>query len=313
MSEKVLVALGGNAILQTGEKGTADEQSAHVRQCAKHLAEIVAEGSRIAITHGNGPQVGDMLIKEEMAKGVLPPMPLDICGAQTQGMIGYMLQRSMDIECRTHGLKQPVVTVVSQVVVEGDDPAFADPVKFVGPYYTGMQASRLRAEKEWTIKKDGEKGYRRVVPSPEPVSIVEGPLIKSLFDQGAIVVACGGGGISVTEDENGELQGVEAVIDKDHTAALLAREIGADVLLILTDIPNVAVDFDKPSRRAIDTLSASEARSLLAEGQFPPGSMGPKVESAVRFVEAGGKRSLITSLELGRRALSGDAGTTIVA
>lgn len=313
IGKKVLVALGGNAILRHRETGTAEEQLGHIRETSKHLVDIVDEGHRIAITHGNGPQVGDILVQQEVAKDALPPMPLDICGAETQGMIGYMLQRSLDQELTERGELVAVVTILTQVHVDKDDPAFGNPTKFIGPYYTAFQAHRLAEEKGWSVAEDSGKGYRRVVPSPEPQRILEADSIKRLFDAGAIVIACGGGGVPVTHDETGTLVGVEAVVDKDHSAAVMGRVVGADVLLILTDVDAAAINYGKRTEEHLAELSVAEAGEYLEAGEFPQGSMGPKVESAVRFVEAGGELSIITSLERAKEALDGRAGTRICA
>ncbi len=311
MSRSVLIALGGNAILQHKEKGTSEEQFENVRKTCEEMVRLVAEGYRIAITHGNGPQVGDILLKNEIAKNTLPAMPLDVCGAESQGMIGYMMQQSMYNELRKAGLNIPVATVLTQTLVRKDDPAFQSPTKPIGPFYTAMEASRLRVEKGWTVINDSGRGYRRVVPSPIPASITEGSVIKELFNQGTIVIACGGGGVPVLADENGALQGVEAVIDKDHGAALLATLISADILLILTDVEKVALNYGRPNQKDIDDMTTGEAKMYLAEGHFPGGSMGPKVESAIRFLEAGGERAIITSIGRALDALKGKAGTTI--
>ncbi len=308
---KVLIALGGNAILRRGEKGTAEEQIAHVRNTAEQLVWLVSEGDQIAITHGNGPQVGDILLKNEMAKEMLPPMPLDVCGAESQGMIGYMLQQAMDGALRAKGIRTPVVTVMTQTLVDRADPAFGHPTKPIGPFYSEAEATRLRAEKGWTVINDSGRGYRRVVPSPTPVEFVEGEVLKSLFESGVIVIASGGGGVPVTRDDSGKMAGVEAVLDKDRSAALLASLLGVDVLLILTDVDKVYLDYGKPSARPVTRMSLEECKGYLAAGQFPEGSMGPKVESATRFVEAGGKKSIITSLSTAKEALAGRAGTTI--
>ena len=305
MAKKVLIALGGNALLQSKEKGTAEEQLAHVDETCKHLIEIILEGYSIAITHGNGPQVGDILLKDEMCKDKFPAMPLDICGAESQGLIGYMIQRSLDNRLKMAGMSKPVVTILTQTLVDKNDPAFKDPSKPIGPFYDQKQP-------QWSMVEEAGKGFRRVVPSPEPVDIVEGAAILELIKKGAVVVACGGGGIPVIKIDGGMLQGVEAVIDKDHTAAVLAKVIGADTLMILTDVEKVFLNFGRPDQKALDKLTAAEAKKLISDGQFPRGNMKPKVESCVRYVEGGGKRAIITSLEKAKLALDGKAGTQIV-
>jgi carbamate kinase len=312
MGKKILVALGGNAILKHGENGTAEEQFENVKKTCKILVDLICEGHKIAITHGNGPQVGDILLKNELSKNSLPPMPLDVCGAESQGMIGYMLQQSMHNELKSAGLDISIVAVITQTLVDKNDPAFKNPTKPIGPLYTAMEASTLRKEKGWTIINDGGRGYRRVVSSPNPTAIVESVSIKELYDHGVIVIACGGGGIPlITNDDNMTLQGVEAVIDKDHAAALFATLISADILLILTDVDKVALNYGRPDQKELDAITIEDAEKYLAEGHFPAGSMGPKVESAIRFVRSGGEKAIITSIEFAKSSLQGSGGTTI--
>lgn len=311
VTKKVLVALGGNAILKHREKGTAEEQFENVRETCKNLVGLLLEGYRIAITHGNGPQVGDIILKNDLARNTLPPMPADVCGAESQGMLGYMLQLSMRNELKSAGLDIPVATVLTQTLVDKDDPAFRNPTKPIGPFYTAKEASNLRREKGWTIINDSGRGYRRVVPSPNPVALIENEAIKDLFNNGVVVIASGGGGIPIIADENGMFRGVEAVIDKDLAAAIFARLIGADVLLILTDVKKVALNYGRSNQKDLGDVTVEDARKYLAEGHFPAGSMGPKVESAIRFIESGGDKAIITSIELAKSALQGRAGTTI--
>jgi len=307
----VVIALGGNAILRHRETGTAEEQAANVRRASHEIAGIVGEGYAVVITHGNGPQVGDILLKNEMAKDVLPPMPLDVCGAESQGMIGYLLQQSMQEALTAAGIGCPVATVLTQTLVAGDDPAFENPTKPIGPFYTAMQARRLQEEMGWRMVQIPRQGYRRVVPSPRPIALMEGEAILRLFLAGVIVIAAGGGGVPVVAKPGSMLRGVEAVVDKDYTAALLARLVGAIDLLILTDVERVAVNYGRPGQQDIHEMTVAEARDHLAAGQFPPGSMGPKIESAIDFLEAGGERAIIASLEQASLALSGRAGTLI--
>ena len=309
--KKILVALGGNAILRHKEKGTAEEQLENIKRTCRHMMRIVKDGYRIAITHGNGPQVGDILLRNEKCREILPPMPLDVCGAESQGMIGYMLQQSMRNEMRKAGLEFPVVTLVTQVVVDRNDIAFKKPTKPIGPFYTALEAERLRREKNWTVVDDGMRGYRRVVPSPQPNAIVERDSIKTLFETGTVVIASGGGGVPVIAREDGHLEGVEAVVDKDLTAELFAREIGAEILLMLTDVGKVAINFGRPDQKDLDDITIAQAAEYLADGQFPPGSMGPKIEAAIRFIKSGGEKAIVTSLESARQALAGKAGTLI--
>ena len=309
---KVLVSLGGNAILKHGQRGTAEEQQANVQNTAKHLASLLRRGEKIAITHGNGPQVGNILLQNEIAKETLPAMPLDVCGAESQGMIGYMFQRALRSELGSRGPNLPVVTIVSQTLVDAEDPAFKNPTKPVGPFYTAKEAQQLRETKGWHVISDSGRGYRRVVPSPTPLDIIEKETIIRLFETETVVISVGGGGVPVIREENGELRGVEAVLDKDRTAALLAKILGVETLLILTDVDRVFINYAKSDQRALDKVTVQECRTYLAEGQFPSGSMGPKIESAVSFLQdSTGKRVVIASLEMAEEALKGRAGTTI--
>ena len=309
MPTRIVVALGGNAILTRKSKGTAKEQFKQVRIACKHLVGIIQQGHSVIITHGNGPQVGDILLKDECARKLLPRMPLDVCGAESQGMIGYMIQQSLRNELRRVGLHKQVVTILTETVVNVRDPAFKDPSKPIGPFYSAKKAARLKKEKGWCFVNDSERGYRRTVPSPVPLSIFQGDIIRELMDLGTIVIAAGGGGIPVTS--NNKSRGTEAVIDKDLSAAVLAKVVNADVLLILTDVEKVFLDYGKPSQRPIDRITVQECKKFLEEGQFPPGSMGPKIESAVKFLECGGNRVIISSLEKAEAALAGRSGTTI--
>jgi carbamate kinase len=309
---KILVSLGGNAILQHGQKGTAEQQAANLENTAKHLARLLRRGDQIAITHGNGPQVGNILLQNEIAKDTLPSMPLDVCGAESQGMIGYMLQRAMRAELDKGGPKVPVTTIVSQTLIDMNDPALKNPTKPVGPFYTAAEASELERLKGWKMINDSGRGYRRVVPSPTPLDILEKETIIRLYQSGTVVISSGGGGVPVVKERDGKLRGVEAVLDKDRTSALLAKIIGVETLLILTDVEKVAVDYGKPGQKNLDTMTVRECKKYLAEGQFPSGSMGPKIESSVNFLShAGGKRAIIASLEKAEEALEGKAGTTI--
>lgn len=311
MSQKVLLALGGNAILKHKEKGTAEEQFENVRRTCTHVVRLIRDGYRLAITHGNGPQVGDILLKNELSKDVSPPMPLDVCGAQSQGMIGYMLQQSLWNEMAEAGLNIPVVSLVTQTIVEENDVAFKNPTKPIGPFYEASEVARLSEEKGWIMVEDSGRGYRRVVPSPKPKKIVERDTIRMLFERDAIVIAAGGGGVPVIVGDGGSLKGVVAVVDKDLTAQIFASDVGAEVLLMLTDVEKVSLNYGKPGQIDLDEMTTREAQQYLREGHFAPGSMGPKVEAAVKFVEAGGEKAVISSLELGRKALEGKAGTTI--
>ncbi|MEM3506881.1 MAG: carbamate kinase [Candidatus Bathyarchaeia archaeon] len=312
--ETIVIALGGNAIKQAHEKGTAEEQFKNVRITCKHILEMIKRGYRVVITHGNGPQAGNLLIQQEEAKNLVPPQPLDIVGAMTQGQIGYMLQQSLINYLKKAGLNIPVVTVVTQVLVDENDSDFKDPSKPVGPFYTKEEAEKLEKEKRYIIKKvkpSGDRPYRRVVPSPDPIKIVEGEAIKKLVDAGVVVIASGGGGIPVMLDEYGELKGLEAVIDKDLAGERLAEVIKPDIFLILTDIEKVKLNFGKPDEKELDKMSVEEAKKYLEEGHFLPGSMGPKVKACIRFIEFGGKKAIITSLDKAIDALDGKTGTLI--
>lgn len=306
-----MIALGGNAIKQPDELGTVEEQMRNVSIACREIAEIAKRGHGIVITHGNGPQVGNLAIQQEQAQDIIPAQPLVVLGSMTQGQIGYMIQQNLrnllDDDWQ-------IVTVVTQVLVDRDDPDFEDPHKPVGPFYNEEEAKRLRAERGWTIKKvrpDGDRQWRRVVPSPVPLGIVEGKSIKKMVDAGMIVIASGGGGIPVILNKEGKLEGVDAVIDKDRAGGVLAEEVGVDIFLVLTDIDSAKLDYGKPTERPIDRMTSSEAMEYKKEGHFLPGSMGPKVEACVRFVERCGERAIITSLEMAVEALEGEAGTTI--
>jgi carbamate kinase len=309
MKKKVLFALGGNALLRAKEKGTAEEQLAHVEKTCAFFLKIIEEGYSIAITHGNGPQVGNILLQNELSKETIPSMPLDICGAESQGLIGYMIQRQLSNKLKMLSREIPVITILSQVLVKADDPAFSHPTKPIGPFYTQEESKKREKELHWSMVEQVGKGYRRVVPSPEPVDIVEGKIIKKLIDEGNIVISCGGGGIPVVL-KGGQLIGVEAVIDKDHTAAVLGKVIHADILMILTDVEKVAIRFGKPDQQNLDHLTLEQARVYMAAGEFSKGSMGPKVEAACNFIKQGGKKAIITSLEKAKEALEGKTGTS---
>ena len=310
MKKLAVVAIGGNAVNRPGEKPTAENMLKNLSETAKYLIEML-DDYRIIITHGNGPQVGNLLIQQDMAKDTIPPFPLDVNDAQTQGSLGYMISQTLLNALMENGKEMDVVTVVTQIIVDANDPAFKNPTKPVGPFYDEETASKLMIEKGWNMVEDAGRGWRRVVPSPKPLDIVEKRVIKVLIDSGVIVIAAGGGGIPVVR-ENGRLRGVEAVIDKDRASALLAKRIDADLLLILTGVEKVYLNFNKPDAVPLDTLSVKEAKLYLSQGHFPKGSMGPKIESAVDFVESTGKECLITDLRKLKEALKGETGTRIL-
>jgi len=312
VGKTIVLALGGNAITRPGQKGTFQEQLQNIRTACQYLVGIVASGHRLVITHGNGPQVGNLLLKNEMTREVVPPMPLDVCVANTQGSLGYGIQQSLAVALQRAGLAVPVVSLVTQVVVDPADPAFQNPTKPIGPFYTEEEAKSHARTRGYTVREDSGRGWRRVVPSPEPVEILEREAIRALLQTGCVVVAGGGGGIPVVRQEDGDLKGVAAVIDKDLAGCRLAADVGADVFMVLTDVPQVMLDFNKPSQRPIIRMTVAEARQYLADGQFPPGSMGPKVQAACRFVEAGGNQAIIGAMELAAEAIAGTSGTSIV-
>jgi len=313
MGRRIVVALGGNAIQPADRRCGFKEQLKNIRDACRQLVELVKRGHELVITHGNGPQVGDLLLQQEEAAGLVQPKPLDVLVAMTQGQIGYMLQQTLTNLLREEGIDRPVVTVVTQVLVDGNDPDFRNPSKPVGPFYTEDEARKVAYERGCAIKKvrpNGEKPYRRVVPSPDPRFIVEGEAIKRMLDSGIIVIASGGGGVPVVMD-GCEIRGVEAVVDKDLAGEKLAEMVEADTLLILTDIDKVRLNYGKPNEKCIDRMSVEEAKRYMREGHFPPGSMGPKVLACIRFLEWGGEQAIIASLNDAVRAIEGKAGTHI--
>ena len=310
--ETIVIALGGNAILQSGERGTTEQQFANVDITARQIARIVRSGYRVVVAHGNGPQAGALLIQQEEAEALVPGQSLAACGAMTQGHIGWMIQNRLTHYLHAEGLSTEACSLVTQVLVKPEDPDFKDPSKPVGPFYTEDEARALKLTKQYCIKlvKPGcPKGWRRVVPSPEPQEIVEEKAIRALLDGGFVVIAAGGGGIPVARDAQGGLCGVNAVIDKDKASFTLARAIHADTLLILTDVEKVSLGFGTPHACCTDSLSAVDAARYLAEGQFLKGSMGPKVEACLRFVAWSGKPAIIGSLAKAEEALQGKSGT----
>ncbi len=310
-----VVAIGGNALLRAGEEPTIENQIKNVRETSKYLAQMVKMGYDIVITHGNGPQVGNLLLQNEISRDSVPPMPMDVCVAESQGQIGYLLQQMLTNQLRLIGLEREVAPIITRVLVREDDPAFERPTKPVGPYYSEDEAAKLMSEKGWQMKYDGARGgYRRVVPSPEPIDIVEKKSIKRMVfggdDQSTIVVASGGGGIPVI-NQGDRLFGVDAVIDKDLAGCVLATSIKEEFFIILTDVPNVYINFRKEGEKALESVSLDEIKRYQAEGHFAAGSMGPKIKAAIRFLESGGKKVLITSPENLIDALNGRGGTYI--
>ena len=304
----MLLAVGGNSLIRAGEKGTIVEQRANAQRTAAQIVGLIRAGYRIVLTHGNGPQVGAELLRSERGASQVPGLPLDVCGASTQGEIGYLLQQSLETELQLAGLHVPVATVVCQSLVSADDPSMKHPSKPIGPFYSRADAEERKRRFGWEIVEDAARGYRRVVPSPEPIEIVELEAIRDLVEQGVLVIACGGGGIPVVWS-NGKLQGVEAVIDKDRASALLASRLGADLFVISTDTDCVYLDYKRPTQRPLARVSAAELEEYARAGHFPPGNMGPKIESVLRFLHGGGKEAVITSSENLCQAVVGSAGT----
>jgi carbamate kinase len=309
---RVVIALGGNALLRRGDEDSAEVMRKNARMAAERVADIAGAGWEVVVTHGNGPQVGRILLQNEAAREWVHPMPLDVCGAESQGQIGYLLQVTIGDVFYERGMERPVAAVLTLTRVPPDDPAFRDPTKPIGPHYEEAEARRLAAERGWSVKPEAEGQWRRVVPSPKPYSIVEAPVIRQLAEAGTIVIGGGGGGVPVVE-EGPRLVGVEAVVDKDLAACILAREVEAEVLLICTDVEGVYELYGEPDQRLMDHLPAEEALRMIEDGTLPAGSMGPKVEAGARFVSEGGERAVICALDDAPEALAGEAGTTISA
>jgi carbamate kinase len=313
LSKRVMIALGGNAIKQPHEKGTFIEQMRNVATACNQIAEIAKKGYKIVITHGNGPQVGNLAIQQEQGAHMVPAQPLFVLGSMTQGQIGYMMQQNLHNELGSDG--NEVATVVTQVIVSKQDQDFQDPSKPVGPYYDEETAKKLGQENNWLVKKvrpTGDKTWRRVVPSPKPLGIAEASIVKKMVESDVIVIASGGGGIPVIKNAYDKLEGVDAVIDKDRAGAKLAEEVGAEIFLILTDVEFALLNFGSDNEEPVRMVSVEQAKKYLSEGHFKAGSMGPKMEAALGFVERGGERSIITSLDKAVDALDGKTGTQIV-
>lgn len=313
MAKKIaLIAIGGNALLQEKQRGLQEEQLENARQTAEMFGNVIQAGYSLCVVHGNGPQVGNILIQQESASNRVPPYTLDICDAMTQGSMGYIIERMLINRLAFQKLAVPVTTILTEVVVDKDDPGFDNPTKPVGPFYTEFRAVELQKQKRWHMKEDAGRGFRKVVPSPKPLEIIQLDAIKLLLQAGHCVIAGGGGGIPVIRDASGYLVGVEAVIDKDRLSSLLAEQLGADTYVILTGVPKVALDWGKPTQRWVDRLTVAQAEQYLAEGQFPAGSMGPKIESALSFIRGGGSEVLITSPEALEKEPYETVGTRIV-
>ena len=310
MKKTAVVAIGGNSLIKDEDHQTVADQFEAARQTCNHIASMVKKGWNVIVTHGNGPQVGFVLLRSEKASKDVPTMPLDSGDAETQGELGYMIQQCLRNEFLSRGMNKTVATIVTQVLVKKNDPAFKNPTKPIGPFYSKTKAEKYRKERKWKVSEDSGRGWRRVVPSPMPVCIIEQKASKTLVNRGSVVIAAGGGGIPVIE-EKGKLKGVEAVIDKDYASAILAIGLEADVFLISTAVEKVALNFGKPDQKLLDNMTLAEAKKYLKQGQFPPGSMGPKIRAIINFLEKGGKEAIITNPESIELALQGKTGTHI--
>ncbi len=308
----VLVAMGGHAFMQPGEVGTIEDHERNAVRIASLLMTLVERDYLVCVTHGNGPQVGNLLVQQELSGQEVPALPLDVLVAMTEGSLGYILQQSLLNELRKRKMSRYVVTVVTQVVVDKSDPAFAAPSKPIGPFLSREEAAQRSEELGWQIEEDAGRGWRRLVPSPSPLKVIQRQMIRDAVRQGHIVVACGGGGIPVYRKPDGQYGGVEAVIDKDLTSSVLATNIGAELLVILTAVPQVYASFGTPEQRALGAVTLEEIEGLRDQGHFPPGSMGPKIEAVIGFLRAGGRRALITNPESLPQAIEGRAGTHFV-
>ncbi len=309
---KVVVAIGGNAITREFEEGNITQQFANTRRSLVGVVDLIEQGYRVLLTHGNGPQVGNALIRVEETRHLVPPLPLGVIVADLQGGMGYMIQQSLENKLHKRGVEREVVTIVTQVIVDKDDPSILNPTKFVGPFIPAEKVEQLRRQRGWTIKEDPGRGWRRVVPSPLPRRIVEAATVRELCERGTVVIAAGGGGIPVYVEEDGTYEGVDGVVDKDRTAAILGRDVGADELFILTAVEKVALNYRQDNEVLLDRMTVSEATRYLEEGHFPKGSMGPKIEAAIQFLKSGGKQAIITSIDRLTDAVKGTTGTRIV-
>ncbi|MGC8565378.1 MAG: carbamate kinase [Thermoplasmata archaeon] len=309
MMEKIVIAVGGNALQRPGDKGTAEEQMKRAQETAESISWIF-EDYEVALTHGNGPQVGAILLQNEQAKDIVPQMPLDVCGAESQGMIGYMLEQGFNNAIKSKKINRDIITMLTRVEVDENDPAFRNPSKPIGPFYTRFQAQEIIREKGWRMVEDSGRGWRRVVPSPEPLKIIEKDAILELMEAGFIVIAVGGGGIPVIK-KNGNIIGVEGVIDKDLGAATLGKDINAKELIILTAVDRVFLNYGKENQKPIDRIDVKKLTEYYNQGHFKPGSMGPKILAALKFISYGGRRVLITSPEAMKDAFEEKTGTWI--
>ncbi|MDI6788844.1 MAG: carbamate kinase [Planctomycetota bacterium] len=312
MKKLALIALGGNALLKTGEKGTISELERNATETCRYLLPLIKDDWQMVITHGNGPQVGNTLIQHDSAANIVPAMPLDVCVSETQGSLGYIFQQAILNELRRHNIKRYVVTMITQVVVNSEDKGFSNPTKPVGPFYTKERALGLEKEKKWVMREDAGRGYRRVVPSPQPVKIIQRIMIKELAQSGHIVIAVGGGGIPIYVKKDNDYEGIEAVIDKDLASSILAVEIKAHSFIILTTVPKVYINYGKPNQQGIIRMNLSQASDYLSGGHFASGSMAPKIEAAINYLSRTDGKVIITSQENLDEAMQGRSGTTIV-
>lgn len=310
MRKTAVVAIGGNSLIRDEDHQAVADQFETTRGTCSHIARMVEQGWRVIVTHGNGPQVGFILLRSELASKAVHTVPLDSCGAETQGELGYMIQQCLRNELLSRGIKNPVAAVVTQVLVRKNDPAFKNPTKPIGPFYSRRKAEKYRKERRWRVADDAGRGWRRVVPSPKPVRIIEQNAIKTLVDGGVVVIAAGGGGIPVVR-ERGRLRGVEAVIDKDYASAILAVGLEANLFLISTPVEKVALNFGKPNQKLMDKMTLAEAKKYHRQGHFPPGSMGPKIQAIIDYLEHGGREAIITNPENLEKALLEKTGTHI--
>jgi carbamate kinase len=311
MKKSAVIAIGGNAIQGPKELQTAEVMRKNLNSTARYLVQML-DDINVVITHGNGPQVGNLMVQQDRAKELIPPLPLDLNDAYTQGMLGYLIVEAMENQLLNYNLKRQCAAIVTQVVVDPKDKAFQNPTKPVGPFYDAKEAEQLAREKGWKMKEDAGRGYRRVVPSPEPLDIVEKDLIKELMEKGVLTVAVGGGGIPVLKEKDGTIKGVEAVIDKDRASSLLAKILDVDLFMILTGVDEVYLNYGKTDQKVLKTLKVSDAKTYIGSNQFPAGSMGPKIEAAISFVEKTGRQCVITSLEKVSEAMEGKAGTFVI-
>lgn len=307
-----VVAFGGNALMGEDGNSTYAEQIIKTDIMCNKLLFLFDMGYRILITHGNGPQVGNFLMQQECLAENVPPMPLEACNAMTQGQIGYMIGHRLRNTFTQNNIKKPIIVFITQVVVSKDDPAFNNPTKFIGPFFNKEQSDKLSREEGWLMKEDSGRGYRRIVASPRPIDIIEKEEIAEMAHKDFVVIACGGGGIPVIRDEKGCLKGVSAVIDKDFAAEKIGNFIGAELLLLITPVDRVAINFGTPEQKNLSKITLEEAERYFSEGHFAPGSMGPKIEAAIQFLRSGGKKAIITSLDCIESAIKGEAGTEII-